>query len=249
VFYRLVAVYLYEKTERAYMRLLEALGNARRAGIIDFAAIRDDGVTVDRPFGFHDKAGFRAMIAEIAADYRRHRLEGQESTIEVWSEAAGMVPQLARVAGPYGVPVFSGSGFDSLTAKYAAAQRAALAGSLIVLHVGDHDPSGVHLFNAAYEDVEAWSAHLGGAVKFQRVAVTPEQIGTYNLPTAPPKTTDRRAFDGETCQAEALDPATLAGILTAAIESHLDMDTYRAVLDAEATERDELIAEMQERMA
>jgi hypothetical protein len=97
----------------------------------------------------------------------------------------------------------------------------------VVLHVGDHDPSGVHLFSSAYEDVAAWAHHLGGAVTFERVAVTPEQIEHTTLPTAPPKATDRRAFHGEACQAEALATTTLATIVTAAIEEHLDLAILR----------------------
>jgi hypothetical protein len=37
-----------------------------------------------------------------------------------------------------------------------------------------------------------------------RVAVTPAQITQYDLPTAPPKEGDNRAYHGTTCQAEAL---------------------------------------------
>ena len=43
IFYRLVGAHGYEKTEAAYERLGEEIARARRAGIIDFGAIRDDG--------------------------------------------------------------------------------------------------------------------------------------------------------------------------------------------------------------
>ncbi|MEV6158471.1 hypothetical protein AB0L53_49900 [Nonomuraea sp. NPDC052129] len=49
------------------------------------------------------------------------------------------------------------------------------------------------------------SAAAGAAVEFERAAVTAEQVVTYNLPTVPPKTTDRRSFSGTaTTQPEAL---------------------------------------------
>ena len=41
-FYRLVARYLYEKTERAYRNLAELLNKTRRARRIPISAIRDD---------------------------------------------------------------------------------------------------------------------------------------------------------------------------------------------------------------
>src|SRR5262245_41958705 len=42
IFYRLVGKYQFEKTEKAYNRLIEYLNRARRAGLIDFDSIRDD---------------------------------------------------------------------------------------------------------------------------------------------------------------------------------------------------------------
>ena len=60
------------------------------------------------------------------------------------------------------------------------------------LHIGDHDPSGAHMFLALLEDVEAFTRDLGGEATSTRLPVTPEQIARYELPTAPPKPTDNR---------------------------------------------------------
>jgi len=81
----------------------------------------------------------------------------------------------------------------------------------VVLHLGDYDPSGVHLFKALAEDVGAMIESLDGNVPlFYRLAVTPEQIGELALPSAPPKKTDRRAFDADyTVQCEAIPPDVL----------------------------------------
>lgn len=51
IFYRLVGSHGYEKTEKAYKRLLEALNRARRSGRVDFNHLRDDGPQNDRPGG------------------------------------------------------------------------------------------------------------------------------------------------------------------------------------------------------
>jgi len=45
VFYRLVATCGFDKTERSYARLCEAMARARRAGLISFDVIRDDGAS------------------------------------------------------------------------------------------------------------------------------------------------------------------------------------------------------------
>ena len=71
--------------------------------------------------------------------------------------------------------------------------------------------------------------------------MTPEQIGEYRLPTAPPKATDNRAFSGQTCQAEALPPDALANILRSAIEERVDHRVRDRVLRQEQRIRRELI--------
>jgi hypothetical protein len=149
-----------------------------------------------------------------------------------------MAPQLGRVTDPFGITVMSSGGFESVTEKHRfAAELASQKRPTEVLSIGDHDPSGAHMFIAFLEDVEAFTRDLGGAATFTRLAVTPEQIAQYRLPTAPPKLTDNRAFHGETCQAEALAPDVLANILRTAIEARIDRGAYERVLRRERRER------------
>ena len=151
-----------------------------------------------------------------------------------------MVPQLYRVACEYGVPVASSGGFDSVTAKHDAAQRFQWYGlPVVVLHIGDYDPSGCAIVDSVAEDIAAF----GADVEFRRLAVVPEQIGFLRLPTAPAKATDRRGGAmGATVQAEAIAPSDLEQLLRAAIEANLDMDVRADLLEVEARERAEVIA-------
>ena len=110
-----------------------------------------------------------------------------------------------------------------------------------MLDIGDHDPSGAHRFLAYQEDIKAFARELGGDVTFTRLAVTPRQIRRYDLPTAPKKSTDKRAFHGETCQVEALPPDVLANILRTAIERRTDRRIYERVLRQEQAVRSDLI--------
>ena len=79
---------------------------------------------------------------------------------------------------------------------------------------------------------------LGGEATFSRLAVTAEQIAEHRLPTAPAKSTDRRAFVGETCQCEAIAPDVLASILRTAIEQRIDRRAYERVLRRERAVRE-----------
>ena len=153
VFYRLVGQYGYDKTERAYARLCEKLVRARRATLIPFDAIRDDGTTVRGGGGYDSVDDFWDTVRYSAKGFRRGRQHGQPVFIELSCEASGMVPQMQRVCAPYSIPVYSGSGFNSLTAIKEVADRA-LARDVptVLLHVGDFDPSGVAIFNSLGAD-------------------------------------------------------------------------------------------------
>ncbi len=237
VFYRLVGRFDYSKTERAYDGLIEVMNRARRARMVAFDAIRDDGVTRLDNVGWAGPTDCWAAIENTVDRYAIDRQRGQERRVVLWCEASGMAPQLARVGHPFSVPVYSSAGFDSLTAKHEMAQLFAERPTH-VLHVGDHDPSGVHVFGSLDEDVRAFVTAMGADVKFSRLAVLPEHVEQFNLLTAPPKPTDRRNFTGETVQAEALPPDVLAKLVKLAIEANLNMDAYDLALEAEQEERE-----------
>lgn len=249
IFYRLVGAYDYPKTEKDYGNLCETLNRARRAGFVDMNAIRDDGFNIDRFQGYDNGRHWLENIKQHLDDFRLDRQQGQHRRLIVWAEAAGMVPQLRKVASQYSVPVASSGGFDSTTAKHDAAKWLAGIGSATVLHIGDHDPSGVHLFGSLDEDVSAFVQHYGGEVDFIRLAVTQDQILTYDLPTAPAKVTDRRKFEGLTTQVESLDPRTLSSIVRRAIESRICWDTYQAALECEQRTQAELRLVMESALA
>ena len=56
IFYRLVGAHGYDKTEQAYARLGEHLNRARRASLIEFDAIRDDGSDIQTKIGWDNAA-------------------------------------------------------------------------------------------------------------------------------------------------------------------------------------------------
>lgn len=211
IFYRLVANHGYDKTEQSYSRLSEHLVRARRARLIPFYFIRDDGVIVYSPDSFENIEAFWDDTGRRIRDYRRDRQEGQAQRIELWCEAAGMAPQLARTCDEYSVPVYSSGGFSSLTAVRHIVVRATDRNHpTVLLHVGDHDPSGESIFEAMAADAAAFLREdriiATQTITAVRVALTTDQVTAYKLPTAPAKATDSRTakWHGETCQLEAL---------------------------------------------
>lgn len=254
IFYRLVGAFNYAKTERAYKTLCEKLVRARRAGMIPFSAIRDDGTTELgwAGNGYSSPAAFWEGVRDSASRYFTRRHEGQPLRLEVWCEAAGMAPLLERAAGTYDVKVYSTGGFSSVSVTYEIAQRVIAADvPTELLHVGDYDPSGESIFESMTEDV--WAFVVGETRDYDRfhatrLALTREQVDLYGLDTAPPKASDSRSrnwFD-ETCQLEAMPPDTLSNLVQTAVADRLDLMTRAEVLDRETAERDEIEAKLAE---
>jgi hypothetical protein len=243
----------YPKTEQAYNRLAEALNRARRARLIEFDDIRDDGTASTGFPGWSGPRGFWGYIKRLAEGYEHDLTDGQPYHLELWVEASGMVPQAANVAGDYGVITYSAGGFNGLTDKYETAQRLARQRRpSIVLHAGDYDPSGLSIIDALAEDVTALAEGINyrANVTFKRIVVTPRQIEDYALPPAPQKGTDRRGeWMEETVQAEALPPDILAQEIRDAIEAETDLDRLADMRDLGERERTRVLGVLDGLMA
>ena len=114
-----------------------------------------------------------------------------------------------------------------------------------VLHIGDHDPSGVHIFSSLAEDIQAFVPEDDE----QDLLLHPPSRdagadqGASDLPTAPPKATATTAASkGLTTQAEALPPYVLVHIVGEAIKARVDEGKRRLVLAAERAGRKQLAA-------
>jgi len=269
VFYRLVAQYAYRKSEQAYANLCEKINRGRRCGMMPWAAIRDDGTTLRRHPGPYTPAGFERMMADKARRFQLDPAFVMPCFVELHVEAAGMIPQVARIANPLGADCYSAGGFGSVTFQYDTARRIAQRQvPTVILSVGDFDPSGLALYQSFVENVQAFfeqgtvplSSHewkgqgncrLGITVDedvvepplFRRIAVTPEQIREHGFPTAPRKQNDKRGdWRGGTVQAEAIPPAMLAEIVRDSILEHYDIETIEAVNAASDRMKPEIVA-------
>jgi hypothetical protein len=216
---------------------------------------------------FHDKGGetltcydtpqdYYSSHDELGNYYRRSWHVDQPAFVSVLCEAAGMVPMVARAAGRYRVPVASSSGFDSLTVKYdlytdAADRMYEFGQDTILLHLGDHDPSGVSLHESMAEDFEAFAEDAGhdpSLIELRRVALTPEQIAGYGIEPDPegvkPSDSRSKAFLERglepAAQLEAIPPDELIDLVKRAIEDALDIDELRASIERERDEKAEV---------
>ena len=70
IYYRLVASYGYDKTDKFSNRLGEVLNRARRVRLIPMSAIRDDGRSWDEPWEYSDGDHLRRTIYMRGILYR-----------------------------------------------------------------------------------------------------------------------------------------------------------------------------------
>ena len=111
----------------------------------------------------------------------------------------------------YDVPLMVARGYASLSFLHSAAEYINdLEVPAYIYHLGDFDPSGVN----AGEKIEETLREMApdAEIHFERIAVTPEQIGEWDLPTRPTKATDTRSkgFGDISVELDAIEPDQLA---------------------------------------
>jgi len=250
VLYRMMDRYQFPKSKAG--SLYDAIDLGRRAGVIHWSAIAEDRTQVQKArAGYDGPRDFFDAVVRVSRDYKRDRTDGQPFVVEVWMESAGMALMVARMISRFDIPVYSASGFNSTTSKYDLAIRAKRRDvPTVILHIGDHDPSGLSIIDDLAHDLEAFERDLGmepGTIQFERVAVTPEQAKRYRLPTSISNPRDRRGsipWKGPTFQAEALAPAALETELLAVVRKYIDEDLVAKVERREDRERREITKRM-----
>jgi hypothetical protein len=221
VFYRVVSAGVIPKTEHAYKLIGRQLLKLRRAGEVP--------VWLDRRRHEVDAHACYVVQSERDVDnrgrsYRRALWDNQDPDVMILSEKDAITGVIYPVTAQYDVPLGVLRGYSSETFCRSVADdidRATDDGrQVFVCQLGDHDPSGVDAWRA-FETVVEWHLTdlnpdqesddwLEEMVHFERIAVTPEQIELYDLPTRPTKQADTRAKNlvGESVEVDAI-PATI----------------------------------------
>jgi hypothetical protein len=236
VFYRLVSTGAIVKTEAEYKgTVCRLLAEMRRDRQIPYGWIADNTRWQRKP---RTHASLNAALRETAELYRRRVWDAQDVYVEVWLEKDALAGVLYEETEQWDVPLMVTRGFSSLSFLHSAAEAIADVGKPAYLyHFGDRDPSGVAIDRKIEQDLRAMAPEA--EIHFERVAVTPEQIVTLNLPTRPTKTSDTRSrnFIGESVEVDAIEPPTLREIVRNCIEQHIDQRVLASTLAIEREER------------
>jgi hypothetical protein len=184
------------------------------------------------------------MLELSSRTYRQALWASQHSYVEVWLEKDALAGVVVQETDPYDVPLLVTRGYASLSFLHSAAETIADVGKpTYVYYLGDHDPSGMDIPRQVERRLREFAPKA--EIHFERLAVNPEQIEAYRLPTRPTKQTDSRIrqFTGRSVEVDALPPRELRNLVKLAIEDHIDVHALRQQLREEQGAR-QALAEM-----
>jgi hypothetical protein len=190
----------------------------------------------------------------VAEQFRYDRWLTQPNYVEVWFEKDALMGVFERVAHEWRLPFFSCRGYPSDSEVWGAAQRLARIARrgrelrprhVVVLHFGDHDPSGIDMTRDIEDRLSLFGAPL---VEVRRLALNMAQVEQYDPPPNPAKESDSRftgyqtLFGDESWELDALEPSVLAQLVDDEVLQLLDRDAWDKELTREKKARRELKA-------
>lgn len=244
LYYQLVARGYIENSDRSYKRVGELINNARLAGLVDWYSITDRTRNM-RSRSHWDSPGqiIRSAINQYFIDLRAD----QPYYIEVWVEKEALVEVVGKACYDLDVPYFACRGYVSQSEMWAAARRLAQEESdrdsrSMILHLGDHDPSGVDMTR----DIQDRLAMFGADTMVRRIALTYDQVQAYNPPPNPAKLTDSRCkayieeYGDESWELDALNPTVIRDLITKHVEDLTDFELLRSRKERLREEKDSM---------
>jgi hypothetical protein len=246
LYYQFVARALIENKQTEYKRLGEIINDARLAGLIDWNAIEDRTRNV-RVVNMWDQP--EDVIQASAEQYRENPWDNQRYRPEVWIEKDALVGVIEPICNRMRVPFFACRGYTSQSEQWRAGRR--FAGTIregkrpLILHLGDHDPSGLDM---ARDNSDRLAMFARQGVMVNRLALNMDQVEEYNPPPNPAKESDSR-FSGyrdehgdESWELDALDPPVIEALIQAALDDVIDYGQWQEDMQREEDRRDVLQA-------
>lgn len=246
LYYQFVKNAWLPNTEQSYKRLGGLINDARLAGLIDWLHIEDRGRERVAYDSLRDDDASQ-LIAGVADQFMISRWADQQYRPEVWIEKDALSGVIEPVCGSLWVPHFACKGYVSQSAMWRAGRRlkryAQDGFTPIVIHLGDHDPSGIDMTRDIEDRLRMFT--YPQHVEVRRIALTMAQIEEVDPPPNPAKLTDSRAeeyiatYGNESWELDALDPEYIYRIIKEEIDPLIDQNLWA---EAEARENEEKTA-------
>jgi hypothetical protein len=229
LYYQFVARDLIANNQQEYAKLGGIINDGRMVGLIDWNDIIDRTRNVREVPHWSNPT---QIVNAVATQFRIDKWSTQPYRIEVWIEKDALAGVVERVCTDLDIPYFSCRGYTSQSEMWVGAMRMKSyfkAGQTpMVLHFGDHDPSGKDMSRDILERIELFM----GGIEFQRLALNWDQIEEYQPPPNPAKISDSRAkayiaeFGDDSWELDALEPEVIVGLIQTTVESLRDEDRW-----------------------
>jgi hypothetical protein len=224
LYYQFVARDFVPNKTTEYKRLGSILNDARLAGEFDWSYLTD----ITRNLRGGDGGNEEPIEVIDPNAFYVEGWKGQPHRVEVWVEKDALVRVIGRAAQPERVAYFSCRGYTSSSELWSAAQRIERVldtddvEDMTILHLGDHDPSGIDMTRDIRTRLELFLDGDGydiDRLTIERIALNMDQVRRYNPPPNPAKETDSRhtgyeaRFGSSSWELDALDPPTLRALI------------------------------------
>jgi hypothetical protein len=240
LYYQFVSRGLIANNMKEYALLGSIINDGRLVGLIDWNAIEDRTRNVRSMPHWSSPS---EIMKSAAHSFGIDKWADQPYRVEVWIEKDALAGIFEGVCSELDVPYFSCRGYTSQSEMWAGAMRLKQhlqnGQNTLILHFGDHDPSGKDMTRDIEERLELFM----GGTELRRLALNMDQIEEHQPPPNPAKTTDSRSkayiaeFGDDSWELDAMEPALLVQLVRDSVASVLDEEKWDAQVERENTHK------------
>ena len=242
LYYQFVSRGWIANKDTEYKRLGSIINDARLAGYIDWNHLEDRTRNLRRLNSWDSPSD---IISAVAAQFQEDLWKDQPTHVEVWIEKDALVGVIEPVCNRNSVGYFSCRGYTSQSEIWGAAQRLVRAvedrtdremddANIVILHLGDHDPSGIDMTRDIRDRLTMFMEHEGvdATLSVRRIALNMPQVQQYSPPPNPAKLTDARAdgyirrYGTSSWELDALTPTVIDQLIQDQIDGLRDGDVW-----------------------
>lgn len=235
LYYQLVARGVIPNTERSYKSITNLVSDARMAGLLDWEAIEDRMRVVSTRARW---GSGKEILESSAAHFHMDMWEDQPKRVFCVIEKDALSGIVSGTCHKYDVPMLAARGYPSSSVirelvKHTMIPAAQEGQDIVILHLGDHDPSGIDMSRDLEERVTLFSEGEF-QVEFRRLALNMDQINDQKPPPNPAKMTDSRfdtyeqLYGQMSWELDALSPKYTNDLLAGEIKTLIEPEEWAA---------------------